>query len=213
MSRNWIIHVTLFAALLGTPMLASAHHEQDHAVLAKELAALQEKVTALDALKPSFAAFMPAFAERFHVLHFAGDAGDWKVAGHEYAELKSKIEAAVYVDAEKGKLFKAMLTPGFSEIGEAIESGDGKRLDTALKQTITACNACHQAAGSGFLRVTLDTKHVLSLRHSHILSTTEAGGHMHGGEGMMQGGEGMMQGKEAAGHGHSGEKTKGEHTD
>jgi len=201
-----MLHGTLLSVLLGGPALASA--QPDNATLAKEIAELREQVTALNALKPSFAGFMPAFAERFHVLHFAADAGDWKVAGHEYAELKSKIETAVYIDAEKGKMFKAMLSPGFNEIGEAIETGDGKRMDAALEQTITACNACHQAVGSGFLKVTVGTDHVLSLRHSHVLTGTKPGGHMHG-----HGGEGMMQGAEAGGHGHSGEKKKDGHTD
>jgi len=171
------IHAVLATALLGAPALGSAQSTEE---LAREVQALREQVEALTALKPSFAGFMPGFAERFHVLHAAGDAGDWAVAGHEYQELRAQMSAAAYVDAEKGQLFAAMLSAGFDEIGEAIESGDKKRLGSALGQTIAACNACHQATGSGFIKVTLDTGPVLSLRHSHVFSATAAGGHAHG---------------------------------
>jgi len=172
-----LLYALACTALAAFPVTTRAHH-------AKDFSALQEKVAALDALKPSFAEFMPNFAERFHVLHAAGDAGDWPVAGHEFAVLRKEVGAAKYLDTENGKLFGAMLTPAFTEIEHAIEKGDTKKFKAAMEQTITSCNACHTAVGSGFIKVTLSTRHVLSMRHSHTLSARapSEGHHHHGDE-------------------------------
>lgn len=44
--------------------------------LAKEIKALRQRLAGLEALKPRFTNFMPNYAERFHVMHRAGDVGD-----------------------------------------------------------------------------------------------------------------------------------------
>lgn len=50
--------------------------------LKAEVEKLRKSVASLQAMKPTFTSFMPDFAERFHVMHRAGDAGDWAVKGH-----------------------------------------------------------------------------------------------------------------------------------
>ncbi len=200
MIRN--MHVVLFCCLLLTlsapssaaedkhgPMMSGDEHSKQDAETAKgskppgvssELAALRKRVAELEALKPTLTTIMPDFAERFHVMHYAGDAGDWAVAQHELAEMQRMVRVAGVIDAEKGRLMKGFLTKSLNELAAAIEHSNRESFDKALAQTVANCNACHAAAGSAFIRVTLDVAESLTLRHPHAFVRERAGGqHMH----------------------------------
>jgi len=165
-------------AALSTPLLA----DSDGAKLEElegQIKALQARIAALEA-HHTFTSFMPDFAERFHVMHRAGDSGDWAVASHELEELKRLTRLSTSVDADKGKLMQGMMKPSFEALENAIEHGNTKKFQIALKQTTETCNACHMATGSGFVQVTLDARESLSLRHPHKFQKQEVpGGHTH----------------------------------
>ena len=72
-SLIWLAVVMMEATL----SLANAGaDETDIQSLRQTVLALQQRVEALEAIKPTFTGFMPNIAERFHVLHRAGEAGD-----------------------------------------------------------------------------------------------------------------------------------------
>lgn len=148
--------------------------------LEQEIATLREQINQLLTLKPSFTSFMPVFSERFHVMHYAGEAGDWAVAAHELSELERLLQVAVLVDRKNGELMRGFLSGHFARLGIAIHHA---RLDTFLReldQTVASCNgSCHTAAGSPFIRVTLDATDALSIRHAHTLERSPPPGHMH----------------------------------
>lgn len=171
------------------PMMSGDEHSKQGAETAKqskpqgsrdELEALRKRVAELEALKPTLTTIMPDFAERFHVMHYAGDAGDWAVAQHELAEMQRMVRVAGVIDAEKGALMKGFLTKNFNELAAAIEHGNRESFDKALAQTVANCNACHAAAGSAFIRVSLDVAESLTLRHPHAFVRERVRGeHMH----------------------------------
>ena len=169
-------------ALAFTAAVAPVHAASDAAALERlrlQIQALQERVTALESLT-TFATFMPNFAERFHVMHHAGEAGDWAVASHELAEMKRIAGLSTSMDAEKGRLLATMMAPSFAALDDAIEHGDGPGFEKALVQTIPTCNACHAATGSGFVEVTLEVPDVLSMRHPHkVVAREMPEGHSH----------------------------------
>lgn len=136
--------------------------------LRAEVERLRERVAALEALKPTMTRMMPDFAERFHVMHRAGDAADWAVAAHELAEMMRLVELAPLLDAKAGPLLQAFMSGHLRALKEIIEHGDKPRFDRALDETVASCNACHKARGSE-IRVTLDVPEGLSLRHPHAL--------------------------------------------
>lgn len=173
-----IVFASLIAILSG-PVMADSD-AADIRALKGQIEALQARVAALEA-RQTFTGFMPDFAERFHVMHRAGEAGDWAVASHELAEMKRMAAQSTGIDMEKGKMMQAMMGPSFDALEEAMEHGDPKKFDKALNQTISTCNACHTATGSDFVQVTLDARESLSLRHPHRLMAREVpGGHSHG---------------------------------
>ncbi len=161
------------------PVTASSDSVELQA-LKQQIAALEERIEALESAR-TFTSFMPVFSERFHVLHRAGEAGDWAVAAHEFEEMKRLAVLSTTIDVEKGKLLQAMMEPSFEALGQAIEHGNHDKFHNALQQTVTTCNSCHAATGSAFINVSLDVLDSLSMRHPHRFTrqaTPE--GHDHG---------------------------------
>lgn len=173
-----MIHAAALAgAMLTGPSAMAAEHDIES--LRKHIAALEARIEALEAAR-SFTAFMPDFAERFHVMHQAGDASDWAVAKHELLTLQGIVKRSTDIDLEKGKLLKQMLAPGFDQLEAAIEHGNKEKFRAALETTTNACNACHTATGSAFIQVTLDPPSSLTIRHPHRLMESDApGDHAH----------------------------------
>lgn len=170
--------VSMVAACPLTAMADSA--AAGTAALEQRIGALEARIAALEAVR-TFTSFMPNFAERFHVMHQAGEAGDWAVASHELAEMKRLSAISTAIDADKGELMQRMMTPSFEQLEAAIGHGNQKKFEKALNDSINACNACHRATGSEFIEVTLDVRESLSLRHPHRLMPRDVpGGHHHG---------------------------------
>lgn len=205
---NRVTHVMLGAALAGllTAVLAVADEGHDRESMADEdhgrevmseehddgevqagtgeLEALRAEVEELRAmvelLKPSLTRLMPDFAERFHVMHRAGDSGDWAVAQHELLAMRSIIDLSRRVEPEKGQMLEGFMHQPFADLDTAIEHEDREAFDKALGQTIDNCNACHEAVGSPFVEVVLNARSSLSMRHPHRLQASEPRqGHTH----------------------------------
>jgi len=166
-------------AMLSMPVLASSDEAKFEA-LEHQIEALRARIAALEAYQ-TFTSFMPNFSERFHVMHRAGEAGDWAVASHEMQEMKRLTILSSTIDSEKGRLMQTMMGPNFEALDKAIEHGNHEKFQRALVQTIDTCNACHAATGSDFVQVTLDARDSLSLRHPHkLMRRAVPGGHSHG---------------------------------
>ena len=140
-----------------------------------EIEALRAEVAVLNALKPNFATFMPEFSERFHVMHAAGEAGDWAVAAHELLELQRQVKMAKHIDPAKGKLMDAFLSGNLHKVNEAISHGKKGPFLTALAETVKNCNNCHTAAGASYIKVSLGIEKILNMRHSHTFAKTDPG--------------------------------------
>lgn len=181
-----LVAIAVAFAMLG-PARGAQHggagdaDEASVKALRERVARLEKRVAQMERLQPTFAAFMPQFSERFHVLHQAGEAEDWQVAAHELAEMRRLVEVARLVDAERGELFDRFMTAQLDQLNAAVEHSDPQRFNEALNTTIANCNACHQAVGSGFIRVTLDVPSGLSMRHAHefLKSSVEEMEHTH----------------------------------
>ncbi len=202
-------------AMLSTPVLASSDGAKFEA-LEHQIEALQARIAALEAHQ-TFTSFMPNFSERFHVMHRAGEAGDWAVASHELQEMKRLTILSITIDNEKGQLMRAMMGPNFEALESAIEHNDHEKFEKALTQTIDTCNACHTATGSDFVQVTLDARQALSIRHPHKFMEREvSSGHSHGmpsGMGGMMSGTGAMMPAKPASEEHHDDTGKPAHND
>jgi hypothetical protein len=92
------------ALILLLPLTAVPQTKQARALaeevraLRGEVKALKARVATLEATRPTLTNFMPDFSERFHVMHLAGDVGDWGVAQHELLEMKRMLGVAKAID-------------------------------------------------------------------------------------------------------------------
>src|SRR3990170_1664335 len=103
--------------------------------LAKEIKALRQRLAGLEALKPRFTNFMPNYAERFHVMHRAGDVGDWAVAAHEIDEMRRLTGVSKYIDPKLGTLLQAFMDGNLRKLREAVEHGNSKSFQAAVADT------------------------------------------------------------------------------
>ena len=170
------------------PMMGAGEPQQIQALkkeisaLKAEVQVLRKSVASLQALKPTFSTIMPDIAERFHVMHRAGDAGDWAVAAHEVLELQRLVSIAKQIDAEKGALMEGFMSGNLRTLNKAIGHGKRESFYKAMNDTVKNCNACHVAVGSPFIKVTLDVDESLNMRHPHALGKSKVSGkhtHMH----------------------------------
>jgi len=144
-----LLVIAPFSLLLSGAALGSQHdvHERmmnEHAAtakepdlntqqdLAREVRALRARVATLEALKPGFTNFMPDFAERFHVMHRAGDVGDWAVASHELLEMQRIAKVIGVIDPQKGALMKGFMAQSFAKLSAAMEHSNRQAFDKAL---------------------------------------------------------------------------------
>jgi hypothetical protein len=170
------------ALILLLPLTAVPQTKQARALaeevraLRGEVKALKARVATLEATRPPLTNFMPDFSERFHVMHLAGDVGDWGVAQHELLEMKRMLGVAKAIDPQKGQLMEGFLAGSFHEVTAALEHGNPAKFRKALEQMVASCNKCHTAAGSPFIQVSLDVDKSLSMRHPHALKKSKVMG-------------------------------------
>lgn len=167
-----IVWVLTVSALLFSPIVFSQSNS-DIDSLRKQIEGLQARIASLE-LRQSFATFMPDVAERFHVMHRAGEAGDWAVASHELSEIKRLVELSTDIDAEKGNLMQIMMRSSLDELDSAIDQGSATDFERSLDQSVASCNACHNATDSAFIQVTLDERDALNIRHAHTFMARSA---------------------------------------
>jgi hypothetical protein len=202
--------ILLIMPVMGTLFLGNVFASQDSNSehLIERIQVLEERLAVLES-RFSFASFMPDFAERFHVMHRAGEANDWAVASHELQEMMRLARLSKSIDTDKGKLMGAMMEPSFEALEHAIEDSNHEKFEKALTQTIGTCNACHTATGSEFVQVTLDVSGSLSMRHPHsFMERQMPSGHSHG---MSAGTSGMMTTEEPASNEHQEAADSSEH--
>lgn len=182
---NTVARVIASILLIGAAPLSVSRADSDAVAvqdalsrIEQQLTAISERLTRLEALMPSYTQKMPEMAERLHIMHAAGDAGDWALASHELLVLKSLIAQFEAIDAGKGSMMRGFLTKPFDDLANAIDHGNAAKFKSSLDETVKSCNACHTAVGSEFMRVTLDTSTGATLRHPHVF-TESKGDHTH----------------------------------
>lgn len=186
MRRFILLFASVLALNLPSEAVADEQAERIDALtrqvdsLNREVAQLRETVDMLYAIRPTITMLMPSLAERFHVMHFAGDAGDWALASHELLGIEHLLGVIQKVDFEKGAMAEGFLEPSLKRIDAAIDHGNRSAFDKAISDMVKSCNACHVAAGSPAMVVSLNPSDNLSLRHSHkLMRSDKPGEHTH----------------------------------
>jgi len=128
-----------------------------NALLWRRVRALEQ---AADAARKSYPlGEMMGYLQRYaDKLWYAGTAGDWELAKFyrdEIGETADGIAAAQVVDegVAVSQQLQTMLPPALAGVEQAVAARDGALFRTRYEAMVETCNACHQQAKHGFIRV------------------------------------------------------------
>jgi hypothetical protein len=122
---------------------------------------LEERVKALEQPKPYPLGEQMGYLQRYvEKLYFAGQAKNWDLAdfyAHEVDETAEDIMAAKVVKegVEVSKLMTTMLPPAEQGLQEAVQARDPELFQARYGALVDSCNACHQEAKHGFMKITI----------------------------------------------------------
>ena len=132
----------------------------------RQVAELQAQIDALKAAKPAAAAPAPELGAQMLELQIrharlwpAGQARNWVLTQFQLAELRESFAGIVETNGEHAALqpqklsevLPAMVDPALEQMQAAVDARDGAKFDAAYDALSASCNACHAAAGHGFL--------------------------------------------------------------
>ena len=122
---------------------------------------LEERVKALEQPKPYPLGEQMGYLQRYvEKLYFAGQAKNWDLAdfyAREVDETVVDIMSAKVVKegVEVSKLMTTMLPPAEQGLQEAVQARDPALFQTRYEALVDTCNACHQEAKHGFMKITI----------------------------------------------------------
>ena len=94
-------------------------------------------------------------------LWFAGESGNWPLAGYELDELNEGFDdLATFHPTHKDaqlpipQLIEKIIKGPLGQLDDAVKAQDADRFTKAFDQLTDGCNSCHQATKFGFNVVT-----------------------------------------------------------
>ena len=149
-------------------LLVVAACQQPDPKQAADIAALKAEVEALKAAPKAAvaAARPPELGEQMLGLQIrharlwqAGQSRDWVLAQFQLAEMREAFAGVVEANGEHASLqpqrlaevLPAMVDPALDQMQAAVDAHDGAKFDASFDALSAGCNACHSAAGHGFL--------------------------------------------------------------
>ena len=108
--------------------------------------------------EPGLAILMQRMQTYTHKLQLSITARNAPLADFYLHELEETAEFVIdniptYDDYPVGELTREMLLPAVERLEDAVKSGEWTASDQRFSETVAACNACHQVAGHGYVRI------------------------------------------------------------
>ena len=112
---------------------------------------------------PSLGDLMGGTQLRHFKLSYAGQVGNWQLARYELGQIRENFSlAAQFYPTLKNlpfaQLIKDESEPLLAEVGKAVDAKDATSFQKSFRVLTEACNHCHQAAGVGFITITVPTR-------------------------------------------------------
>ncbi|HEX6997436.1 MAG TPA: hypothetical protein VF322_04785 [Gammaproteobacteria bacterium] len=164
--KTLIPALTYAAAALFASLPAAAQKSSES--YADELAELRDEVEELSRYAVRSQAHVMMDVEyHFANLWFAAHEDQWDLAAFYMREARSHIGWAVRMrpvrpvqgggEVDLRPMQQALEAGGMTQLSAALERRDVEAFEAAYRQTLVQCNACHQAAGRGYLNVKIPT--------------------------------------------------------
>ncbi len=86
-------------------------------------------------------------------LWYAGAVQNWPLANYELAQIRVNIVNAKKLYPDKSESNMSMMSPATDDLDDAIKAKDSAKFLKAYAKLTASCNACHEAAGVGFIKI------------------------------------------------------------
>jgi cytochrome c553 len=90
---------------------------------------------------------------RHFKLWYAGTVQNWPLAKYECGQIRASIEDARNLYPNNPSSNMTMMTPAADDLDDAIQAKDSPKFRIAFSKLTSACNACHEATGFGFIKI------------------------------------------------------------
>lgn len=145
---NWVL-----VCVLALSFLSGCSPKSDPSV-----AALNNRITQLEKMKPGLGEQMSALQLHHAKLWFAGTRQNWKLANYELGEIKETIEFIKSVNSDRKEVSKIpMIEPVINQLEQNIDQQNTLGLEQNFKILTQTCNACHTANHFEFNVITIPT--------------------------------------------------------
>ena len=86
-------------------------------------------------------------------LWYAGAVQNWPLANYELEQIRASIRLAKTLFPDNDKSNMDTMKPAAEDLDKAINVKDAAKFTSAYSKLTSACNACHESTGFGFIRI------------------------------------------------------------
>jgi len=122
-------------------------------VLAQEQKPDNSQEGSQDRYVPRFNTLMMVTQLGHFKLWYAGAVQNWQLASYELAQIRANMGDAKRLYPNNSKSDMSAMSPATDELDKAIQAKDSGKFVKAFSKLTEACNACHEAAGVGFIKI------------------------------------------------------------
>jgi hypothetical protein len=149
--KSMVMKKILIAAGMYALLTACATQANNQQLLAK-IDSLQKQLDS--AYKPGLGEFMGGIQMHHAKLYFAGQSGNWKLAGFEMHEIMEALDDIRHYAADRPEAKDiVMLTPALDSLNKAINAQSAPMFNSSFILLTNTCNQCHQAVHYGFNKI------------------------------------------------------------
>ncbi|MBI3962108.1 MAG: hypothetical protein HY335_05105 [Deinococcus sp.] len=103
----------------------------------------------LAGIQPGLGRLMVEVGERYWILYYAAQGGNWELAAHQLHQIQSLFKAGAITRPKMAKYLEAYDQGYLAAMAAAIEARDLMAFEKAYRRGIDGANALHQATGHG----------------------------------------------------------------
>lgn len=102
-------------------------------------------------MQPGMARLMVEISDRYWILYYAAQGGNWELARHEFSELRKTMRMAAVVRPKYQEPLAQFEAEHLKPLEKAIRARDGSALEAAFREATDAANEKHREFGYDYI--------------------------------------------------------------
>ncbi len=100
---------------------------------------------------PGLGTIMQEIGQRNWYLYYSATGGNWDLAAYQAKELGEAMETGTITRPKHEEALDKFMKDSLDPLTAAIKAKDGAQFESAWKNEVAACNACHAEAGHKYI--------------------------------------------------------------